>query len=191
MNPITLDPLLLQYGLPALGLGLLLGGLLGWALSRRRQRELEQRVRTQQALENERQVAIEAANAQITRAFSELANQSLRANSETFLKLAEQNLGTHQEKAKRELREREKAVESLVKPIREALEASHKQIAELEKSRSEAYGSIRAQLEEMQFSQKSLQQETHNLVKALRRPEVRGRWGEITLRRLVEPSART
>jgi DNA recombination protein RmuC len=186
MNPITLDPLLLQYGLPALGLGLLLGGLLGWALSRRRQRELEQRVRTQQALENERQVAIEAANAQITRAFSELANQSLRANSETFLKLAEQNLGTHQEKAKRELSEREKAVESLVKPIREALEASHKQIAELEKSRSEAYGSIRAQLEEMQFSQKSLQQETHNLVKALRRPEVRGRWGEITLRRLVE-----
>ena len=186
MNPITLDPLLLQYGLPALGLGLLLGGLLGWALSRRRQRELEQRVRTQQALENERQVAIEAANAQITRAFSELANQSLRANSETFLKLAEQNLGTHQEKAKRELSEREKAVESLVKPIREALEASHKQIAELEKSRSEAYGSIRAQLEEMQFSQKSLQQETHNLVKALRRPEVRGQWGEITLRRLVE-----
>jgi DNA recombination protein RmuC len=186
MHPITLDPLLLQYGLPALGLGLLLGGLLGWALSRRRQRELEQRVRTQQALENERQVAIEAANAQITRAFSELANQSLRANSETFLKLAEQNLGTHQEKAKRELSEREKAVESLVKPIREALEASHKQIAELEKSRSEAYGSIRAQLEEMQFSQKSLQQETQNLVKALRRPEVRGRWGEITLRRLVE-----
>ena len=76
--------------------------------------------------------------------------------------------------------EREKAVENLVKPIRDALEASQKQIAELEKSRSEAYGSIRSQLEEMHSSQKSLKQETQNLVNALRRPEVRGRWGEIT-----------
>jgi DNA recombination protein RmuC len=110
----------------------------------------------------------------------------LRDNSDTFLKLAEQNLGTHQEKAKRELSEREKAVEELVKPIRDALAASHKQITELEKSRSQAYGSIRSQLEAMQLDQKSLTQETHNLVKALRRPEVRGQWGEITLRRLVE-----
>ena len=73
-----------------------------------------------------------------------------------------------------------------MKPIRDALEASQKQIAELEKSRSEAYGSIKNQLESMQVSQKSLAQETQNLVNALRRPEVRGRWGEITLRRLVE-----
>ena len=122
----------------------------------------------------------------MTKAFSELANQSLQANSESFLRLAEQNLGTQQEKAKRELSEREKAVEALVKPIRDALEASQKQIAELEKARSEAYGGIRTQLEVMQASQKSLAQETQNLVKALRRPEVRGRWGEITLRRLVE-----
>ena len=74
----------------------------------------------------------------------------------------------------------------MVRPIRDALEASRKQIAELEKSRSEAYGGIKSQLEAMQLSQKSLTQETQNLVNALRRPEVRGRWGEITLRRLVE-----
>ena len=186
MNSITIDPLLLEYGLPALGLGLLLGVLISWTFHRRRQRTLEAQVQNQEAIQKEREIAFEAANAQLTRAFSELANQSLKSNSETFLQLAEQNLGTQQEKAKRELSEREKAVEALVKPIRESLDASQKQIAELEKSRSEAYGSIRSQLEEMHSSQKSLKQETQNLVNALRRPEVRGRWGEITLRRLVE-----
>jgi len=186
MNSIAINPLLLEYGLPALVLGLIVGALIGWAYSRRRTRRLETQIKNQEAIQNEREVAFEAANAQLTRAFSELANQSLKSNSETFLKLAEQNLGTQQEKAKRELSEREQAVESLVKPIREALEASQKQIAGLEKSRSEAYGSIKAQLEEMHSSQKTLRQETQNLVNALRRPEVRGRWGEITLRRLVE-----
>jgi DNA recombination protein RmuC len=186
MNSITIDPLLLDYGLPALGLGLLLGALISWAFYRRRQHAMEAQIKNQESIQKEREIAFEAANAQLTRAFSDLANRSLKSNSETFLQLAEQNLGTQQEKAKRELSEREKAVEALVKPIREALDASQKQIAELEKSRSEAYGSIKSQLEEMHSSQKTLRQETQNLVNALRRPEVRGRWGEITLRRLVE-----
>jgi len=186
MNAISIDPLLLLYGLPALLGGLVLGVMLTWLYFRRRTQQLKTQIKNQESVQQEREVAFEAANAQLTRAFTELANQSLKANSETFLQLAEQNLSTQQEKAKSELSEREKAVENLVKPIRDALEASQKQIAELEKSRSEAYGSIRTQLEEMQTSQKSLKQETQNLVNALRRPEVRGRWGEITLRRLVE-----
>ena len=184
--PITIDPLYLQIGAPAMLGGLILGTLLTWLIYRRRQNRLIMQIKNQEALQQEREIAFEAANAQLTRAFSELANQSLQANSENFLRLAEQNLGTQQERAKRELSEREKAVENLVKPIRDALDAAQKQIAELEKSRSEAYGSIRTQLEAMQISQKSLKQETQNLVNALRRPEVRGRWGEITLRRLVE-----
>lgn len=186
MMSLSIDPLFLQIGAPALLGGLVLGALLTWIFYHRRQNRLEEQIKNQEALQKEREIAFEAANSQLTRAFSELANQSLKSNSENFLRLAEQNLGTQQEKAKRELSEREKAVESLVKPIREALAASQKQIAELEKSRSEAYGSIHSQLEAMQLSQKSLRQETQNLVKALRRPEVRGRWGEITLRRLVE-----
>jgi DNA recombination protein RmuC len=186
MSEISINPLLLEYGLPGLLAGLVLGALFAWLFFRRRNQLLQAQVKNQEAIQREREVAFEAANAQLTRAFTDLANQSLKSNSETFLQLAEQNLGTQQEKAKRELSEREKAVENLVKPIREALDASQKQIAALEKSRSEAYGSIRTQLEEMQSSQKSLKQETQNLVNALRRPEVRGRWGEITLRRLVE-----
>jgi len=193
MNEITIDPLYIQIGAPALLAGLLLGALLGWLVSRRRIREMAQsaeilqtRIKAQDALQHERDAAFEQASSRMTLAFSDLANKSLKANSENFLRMAEQNLGTQHEKAKRELSERELAVENLVKPIRETLERSGKQIAELEKSRSEAYGSIKAQLIAMQESQQSLRQETHNLVKALRRPEVRGRWGEITLRRLVE-----
>jgi len=193
MISVTIDPVYIEVGLPALAIGLVVGILVTWLVYRSKRKalagqiaELEGNLKNQEALQAEREIAFELANASLSKAFSDLANQSLKSNSENFLRLAEQNLGTHQEKAKRELSEREKAVEALVKPIREALESSQKQISELEKARSEAYGGIKNQLEAMQLSQKSLTQETQNLVKALRRPEVRGRWGEITLRRLVE-----
>ena len=193
MMSLTINPVLVQYGAPALAIGLALGAVVAWLFMRGRQLRsgeeiiaLQDRIKSQDSIQQEREIAFEAANAQLTRAFTELANQSLKSNSENFLRLAEQNLGAQQEKAKHEFGEREKAVENMVKPIQNALEAAQKQISELEKSRSEAYGSIRTQIEAMQDSQKSLQQETQNLVKALRRPEVRGRWGEITLRRLVE-----
>jgi DNA recombination protein RmuC len=176
MNSFTFDPAYLTIGLPAAVIGLLLGVLITWLITRSRHKRMIE----------ERESAFELANAKLTQTFTELSNRSLRANSDAFLKLAEQRLDTQQEKAKGELNAREKAVEALVKPIRDALAASQKQIAELEKSRSEAYGGIKSQLEDMQLSQKSLKQETQNLVNALRRPEVRGRWGEITLRRLVE-----
>ena len=193
MMSVSVNPVLLEIGVPALALGLLLGALIAWLLARRRRRRLEAEVETletrlknQEALRNERETAFEAANARLAQSFADLANRSLASNSENFLRLAEQNLSAQQERAKRELGEREKAVENLVKPLRDALAAAQKQIGELEKSRSEAYGGIKSQLETMQLSQQSLAQETQNLVKALRRPEVRGRWGEITLRRLVE-----
>jgi DNA recombination protein RmuC len=151
MNSFTFDPAYLTIGLPAAALGLLLGVLITWLIGKsRHQRMIE-----------ERESAFELANAKLTQTFTELSNRSLQANSDTFLKLAEQRFDTQQEKAKGELSEREKAVEAMVKPIQDALEASKKQIAELEKSRREAYGGIKSQLE-------------------------RGRWGEITLRRLVE-----
>ena len=193
MISVSFDPVYLEVGAPALAIGLLLGVLVAWLVARRRRRALhddiaglEKQLKSQTDLQEEREAAFELANARLTQAFSDISTRSLRANSDTFLKLAEQNLGTQQQKAKAELSEREKAVESLVKPIRDALEASRKQIADLEKARSEAYGGIKHQLEAMQLSQQSLTQETQNLVKALRRPEVRGQWGEITLRRLVE-----
>ena len=193
MFSISINSLLLEYGAPALAAGLLIGILLTWLVGRGRRAhleseiaDLEDTIKTQDAVQSERDAAFQAASGEIARSFSDLANRSLQSNSETFLRLAEQKMSVQNEKAKAELSERERAVENLVKPIRDALQTSQKQIESLEKARSEAYGSIRTQLESMQADQKSLAQETQNLVKALRRPEVRGRWGEITLRRLVE-----
>ncbi len=193
MNTININPLWIEIGTPALAIGLALGGLIVWLAVRARQRRLRDtiemlsdRLKDQDALQTERDAAFEAATSRLATSFSELANLSLKSNSETFLRLAQENLGAQQERAKSELSAREQAVENLVKPIRDALQQSQAQIAALEKSRSEAYGSIREQIEAMRTSQQMLTQETQNLVKALRRPEVRGRWGEITLRRLVE-----
>lgn len=193
MTSLTLDPGYIEFGLSALGIGLLLGAAIAWLVARQRQRDfvadiarLNADIKSQDALQLERESSFEAATSRLAKAFADLSNQSLKSNSETFLRLAEQKLSVQNEKAKHTLSEREKAVENLVKPIYEALKSSQKQIAELENARSKAYGGIKEQLEAMQAGQKSLAQETQNLVKALRRPEVRGRWGEMTLRRLVE-----
>jgi len=193
MTTISINPQWIEFGGPSLAAGLLLGGLIMWLISKSRQRRLREsvetisnRIKDQDALQAERELAFEAATSRLATAFSDLSNKSLKSNSENFLRLAEQNLGAQHERAKRELGDRERAVENLVKPIKDALQQSQAQIAALEKSRSEAYGGIKSQLEAMQNSQQSLTRETQNLVKALRRPEVRGRWGEMTLRRLVE-----
>ena len=186
MTAFDLNSAIIPIGVPALLVGLLLGALISWLIASRRHARLEATINNQEALQRERDIAFETARSQLTTAFSDLANQSLKSNSENFLRLAKEKLGAQQDQAKRDLGDREKAIEDLVKPIRDSLQASQKQITELEKTRSEAYGGIKSQLEAMQLSQQSLTQETQNLVKALRRPEVRGRWGEITLRRLVE-----
>ncbi len=193
MASIAINPMYIEVGLPALGIGLLLGATIAWLVARQRQRHLVDDIerlnadlKSQDAVQLERESAFEAATSRLAKAFADLSNQSLKSNSETFLRLAQENLKTQNEKAKHTLSEREKAIENLVKPIHEALQASQKQITDLEKARSEAYGGIKEQIEAMQVGQKSLAQETQNLVKALRRPEVRGRWGEMTLRRLVE-----
>jgi DNA recombination protein RmuC len=146
----------------------------------------EEQLKHQEKLELERQAALDLAQERLGAAFGNLANEHLRSNTETFLRLARESLGAHHERAKGDLAAREQAVEGLVRPIRDALTRTESQIHELEKARREAYGGITAQLEAMGASQQALQAETRNLVSALRRPEVRGQWGEITLRRLVE-----
>ncbi len=173
--------------------GLIVGLLIGFGLSRSRTTKLRQEldlkateIKNQERLDAEREQALVLATERLSATFGQLANQQLQSHSETFLKLARESLGTHHERAKAELAAREQAVEHLVKPIRDALNRTETQITELEKSRHEAHGSITAQLEAMAAGQRILSTETRNLVNALRRPEVRGQWGEITLRRLVE-----
>jgi len=118
--------------------------------------------------------------------FALLSTEALNRNNDTFLKLAQENLKQYQIKAQNDLDKKEKSFENLVKPIKEALDKTEKQIHSMEKERKEAYGSLTQHLESMAQTQKTLHSETRNLVQALRRPEVRGQWGEMTLKRLAE-----
>lgn len=125
---------------------------------------------------------------QLANTFNQLSSEALNRNNDSFLKLAEENLKRHQSEANAELQSREKAIEQLIKPINDALLNTSKQIHDIEKERKESYGNLRSTIEQMSQGQQNLQQETQNLVQALRRPEVRGQWGEMTLRRLAELS---
>lgn len=134
----------------------------------------------------ERQQAMEESRKQLGDTFARLSSDALKHNNAEFLQLAQQNLKQFQIQAHNELSKKEQAVEHMVKPIRELIEKTHTQIRQIEHERKEAFGSISKQLEMLAQTQVLLQGETRNLVQALRRPEVRGQWGEITLRRLVE-----
>ncbi len=189
-DPLT--QLYLGYGAAALA-GLLLGifiqHLIGKAAQARLLGEIalrEEKISNDADRAAEREAALESTQVALKAVFGDLARESLEANSENFLRLAGQKFETQQEKARAELKEREKAVEDLVKPIHEALEKTNQQIGEIEKTRQEAYGNLTAQLSAVHSSQENLRMETGKLVSALRSPNVRGQWGEMTLRRLAE-----
>jgi DNA recombination protein RmuC len=126
------------------------------------------------------------ARAELENSFKALANSALESNNANFLDLAKATLGQFQTQAKSELEAREKAVETLVKPIAESLKQVDEQVRELEKTRAQAYGTLTSQVASLLDTQKALQAETGNLVKALREPQARGRWGELQLRRVLE-----
>jgi DNA recombination protein RmuC len=133
-------------------------------------------------------VILNSTRTELANIFNQLSNEALDRNNSQFLKLAEENLKRFQSEAKADLATKEKSIEQLVKPINEALKKTVEQIHTIEKERREAYGNLRSTIDQMTVNQKSLEQETHNLVQALRRPEVRGQWGEMTLKRLAELS---
>ena len=126
------------------------------------------------------------AQAALQDAFKSLSADALHKANEQFLQLAEQKFKGEQRQAVAQLDQRKLAIESLVKPINEKLEKTTAVIGEIEKSRKEAYGGLKQHLAAMVDDQKQLRDETANLVKALRRPEVRGQWGEMQLRRVAE-----
>ena len=158
-------------------------GALGWLIARLRAQKLITELST--TLELERRQAA-AKLAEVEKTFALLSSEALRQNSKTFLQLAQESLKQFHVQAKGDLEQKEKAVENMVKPIREALEKTEQQVRLMENERKQAYGALHKHLETMAQTQLLLQGETRNLVQALRRPEVRGQWGELTLKRLVE-----
>jgi len=174
-------------------LGMLLGAMAAAWRHRRRAQALhvelalaQAQLKTQTQSEQDHRLSLERAVEQLRSSFDAMAGASLRSNSEVFLRLAREHLGQHQQSAASALSEREKAIEAMLTPIHEALSKTEQQIHRIEKERAETYGSLKTSLESMALGQQALQRETRSLVNALRRPEVRGRWGEMTLRRLAE-----
>lgn len=123
---------------------------------------------------------------QLPDVFRSTANQALSESNKQFLDLAAARFKQEQTAAGKDLDARRQSIEAMVKPVREALDKTQHTMQQIETSRKEAYGSLSQQVAAMSVGQQELKQETANLVRALRRPEVRGRWGEMQLRRVVE-----
>lgn len=146
----------------------------------------------QAELEGERRAAEERISSfnraadELTEKFKALSRDALRDNQQEFLQLANSKFEKFQESARGDLDYRQKAIDQLVKPLKESLDKVDGKIGELEKERAGAYFELREQVKALATSQLQLQTETGNLVKALSTPHVRGRWGEIQLRRVVE-----
>ncbi len=161
----------------------LVAGLLGWLLARMHYQKLIIQLST--TLDIERRQA-DANLRKLEQTFATLSHDALSKNTTSFLQLAQESLKQFHVQARGDLEQKEKAVENLVKPIREALQKTELQMGQIEKERKEAYGALTKHLETMAQTQLQLHGETRNLVQALRRPEVRGQWGELTLKRLTE-----
>src|SRR3990172_5249341 len=171
----------------------LLGGLVTYlfaqkkiAALREKNTILETTLELERTTANDRLDTLERTRAQLSATFAALSGEALKNNNEAFLQLAQENLKQFNIQAQGELSKKEQAIEHLLKPIKEVLEKTEKQIRDIEHDRKEAYGSITKHLETMAQTQQLLHGETRNLAQALRRPEVRGQWGEMTLKRLVE-----
>jgi len=189
MSDTALIVLALVCGLGAgVWLGVLWGGARVRADMAMRLGETEARAQEAQARFEEQKRELAKAREELTQAFAALAGEALKSNNQAFLDLAKAAFATLQAEAKGDLEQRRQAVETLIKPLNDALKRYEDHVAEMEKSRQSAYGGLDAHLKSLAEAQERLQRETGNLVKALRAPQIRGQWGEITLKRVAELS---
>jgi len=140
---------------------------------------------TVQRLDEEKKL-LEDAKAKLTDAFKALAGDTLQNSTTAFLELAKETMDKILSDAKGDLGKRQEAIQGMVKPLAESISKFEEHVRTIEKNRQEAYSGLTEHLKILTTSQQQLQKETANLVTALRKPQVRGRWGEMTLRRVVE-----
>jgi DNA recombination protein RmuC len=140
---------------------------------------------TKQNLLEQRKL-LDDAQTQLRQAFASVSAEALAKNNEAFLELARQRFATLSAEAAGTLEQRKAQIEGLLKPLQELLGQYQLRLGDVEKSRVESYSALREQLGGLAESQRTLNLQTTQLVSALRRPQTRGQWGEVTLRRLVE-----
>jgi DNA recombination protein RmuC len=155
-------------------------------VAERRVAAMEEQLKLQQKQFEEQRALLDEAKTKLGEAFALIGSKALAANSEQFLTLAKQRFETLMKEAKGDVEKRQQAIDAIVKPIRELLEKQNAAVGEIEKKREVAYKGIEEQIKHIIESNERLDRETGRLVTALRRPEQRGRWGEMQLRNVVE-----
>jgi len=154
--------------------------------------ELRTRIEAEQKAAEEKQKLLESTREQLEERFKTLSAEALEANKKSLLQLAEQRFQQQEQLARNDLDKRRQAVDELVKPLRESLAKLEGQNQKLEAARSEAYGAINQQMKALiETHLPALRGETDRLVKALRQPHTRGRWGEVQLKRVAEMAGMT
>ncbi len=147
---------------------------------------LEQQLAAERKASQEKVDSIDNARSELSDAFKALAAEALKHNSQSFMELASHSLGRYQESAKGDLEKRQQAIESMVRPMRDTFQQFEQSVKQLEQNRIGAYQGLREQIGMLLETQRELRGETQDLVKALGTPRIRGRWGEIQLKRVVE-----
>ncbi|MCJ7675617.1 MAG: DNA recombination protein RmuC [Sedimentisphaerales bacterium] len=140
----------------------------------------------QQKAAEEKLALLEEAKVRLSDAFKALSADALKSNSAQFLDLAKTDLEKYQDGAKSDLEKRQKAVDELVRPLKESLKSVDDMLKDVQAKRSAEFATLGQQIKSLFESEEKLKRETENLVTALRRPEVRGHWGEVQLKRVVE-----
>lgn len=186
---------MIVVALLSLALGAAVGAL--WTSSRGRaahEAALQERAALAASLEAERRSAadkvalLKDAETKLRDAFAALSADALKQNTESFLQLARTSLGEYQKAATMDLDGRHKAIETLVQPLRESLKNVDTKLNEVERGRATTEAQLSEQLRSLGQAQQVLHTETSRLVRALRSPNVRGQWGELQLRRVLEGS---
>ena len=150
------------------------------------------RIRAETERQNERvnleeqKRLLNEAETKLREAFQSLARGALKENSEQFLHLAEERLDNLKQQAVGDLAQRQESIKGMVDPLQRRLTDLQDHLGRLESNRESAYGELRNQVQNLAQSNRELQKETVSLVSSLRQPQVKGRWGELTLRRAVE-----
>lgn len=164
--------------------GVLVGIITGLLIGALRWKSQLSTVKAEVEAERDAAKLINANASEMSDRFKSLAAESLKSNSESFLTLARENLGAFQQLAKTDLDKKKNSFEQLVKPVQESLKEVGQTLQTIEKARIGDQSSLKSQVE-------NLSKQTGELANALRRPAIRGRWGEMQLRRVVEIAGMT
>lgn len=169
-----------------LALGFAIGALVGWLVARQTHTRLRTELEKDRAVHAERLKAYQEADARLRESFQALSAEALKTNNELFLQLAETRLGKARTEATADIDARKKAIEDLLAPMAKTLDQVDREIRESERRRVQSGAELLQRIASLDTMGQDLRGQTARLVDALKRPGVRGRWGELQLKRVVE-----